>query len=108
MVRKKQRRVSTRGAQKSGVLRPSMTVLPSDALIPAPNFVEPPPKKFTHELTRDEPFHFGKDPLAAPDGELCRGTPVVLVTDDGHLASVIDERGLCVLVRTSSLRAIGE
>jgi hypothetical protein len=92
-------------AQESGVVRPAARVLAADALVPAANLVEPPPNKFSHVLTRDEPYHYGSDMKAPPNGELRQGTPVLLVSDDGHHARVIDEHGLYVRVRTDSLRA---
>jgi hypothetical protein len=95
---------ATQDSQKSGVLRPSAEVLPADALVPSANIVDPPPDRFSHELTRDEPYRFGDDSSASPDGQLRRGTQVLMVSNDGHHARVIDERGLYVRVRTDSLR----
>jgi hypothetical protein len=104
MVRHSKRRAAAKASQKSGVLRPTAEVLSADALIPAANIVDPPPEEFSHELTRDEPYHFGSGTKGPPDGEFRRGTRVVVVTDDGHHAGVIDERGLYVHVRADSLR----
>lgn len=105
MVRSAKRVGAAKDPQTSGVLRPTADVLAADALVPAANVVQPPPDQFSHVLTRDEPYRFGSDPTASPDGELQRGTPVLVVVDDGHHARVIDERGLYVQVRSGSLRS---
>ena len=105
MVRRTRRDAAAHDVQSSGVVRPPVTVLGADAIVPAANLVEPPPDQFSHELTRDEPYRFGGDSNSSPDGQLPRGTPVLLVADDGHHARVIDERGLYVEVRIDSLRA---
>ena len=104
MVRSAKRDDAAKDAQTAGVLRPAAEVLGADSLVPAANFVQPPPDQFSHELTRDEPYRFGADPTASPDGELQRGTPVLVIVNDGHHARVIDERGLYVQVRSESLR----
>lgn len=105
MVRSAKRDAAAKDTQTSGVLRPTAEVLAADALVPAANVVQPPPDQFSHVLTRDEPYRFGTDPTATPDGELQRGTPVLVVVNDGHHARVIDGRGLYVQVRSESLRA---
>ena len=97
--------VAPHDAQESRVLRPTPNVLPEDAVVPPANLVEPPPDHFSHELTRDEPYRFGGDSSAPPDGEFRRGTPVLVIVDDGHHARVIDENGLYVQVRSASLRS---
>jgi hypothetical protein len=104
MARSAKRDVAPQDPQTSGVLRPTPRVLAPDALVPAANLVEPPPDHFSHELDRDEPYRFGTDASASPDGEFQRGTPVLVIADDGHHAHVIDERGLYVQVRSASLR----
>ena len=87
------------------VLRPEVSVLSGDALVPSGNIVEPPPNHFSHELTRDEPYSYGTEPSAASDGQLTQGTPVLLVAVDGSYARVIDPSGLYVRVRADSLRS---
>lgn len=104
MVRSPKRDIAAQDEQTTGVLRPAAEVLGADSLVPALNLVQPPPDQFSHELTRDEPYRFGSDPTASPDGELHRGTPVLVVANDGRHARVIDERGLYVQVRSESLR----
>ncbi len=105
MVRSAKRDVAAKGAQTSGVLRPTAEVLAADALVPSANVLQPPPDQFSHVLTRDEPYRFGSDPTASPDGELQRGAPVLVVANDGLHARVIDKRGLYVQVRSESLRS---
>ena len=105
MVRSAKRDFAAKDAQTTGVLRPAAEVLTADSLVPAANFVQPPPDQFSHVLTRDEPYRFGTDLAASPDGELQRGTPVLVIVNDGHHARVIDERGLYVQVRSESLRS---
>ena len=104
MVRSAKRGVAAGDEQTTGVLRPAAEVLGPDSLVPAVNLVQPPPDQFSHELTRDEPYRFGSDSTTSPDGELQRGTPVLVVANDGRHARVIDERGLYVQVRSESLR----
>jgi hypothetical protein len=63
-------------------LRPDPTVLAEKALIPEHNLVEPPPNRFTHELTVDEPYWYDRPAMqraSEPDGVLPAGTPVVLM-----------------------------
>jgi len=88
------------------VQRPEATILPTSAIVPAANFVEPPPNRFSHELVVDEPYHYGTDPAAPADGTLAPGTQVLVVVDDGRYANVIDGRGLYVRVRRDSLRPL--
>ncbi len=86
--------------------RPEATILPSNAIVPAANFVEPPPNRFSHEVVDDEPYRYGADPEAPADGTLTAGAPVLLVVDDGRYANVVDEHGLYVRVRRASLRPL--
>jgi hypothetical protein len=95
------------GSTEGVVLRPEATVLPSGAIVPAANLIEPAPNQFSHELIDDEPYHYGVDPASPADGTLAPGTRVLLVADDGRYANVIDEHGLYVRVRRRSLRPIG-
>lgn len=88
-------------------LRPKAEVLPDSALIPGKNLVIPPPNQFTHELTRDEAYHYGGTAASSADGVFPIGTRVLLVRQqDGGRCSVIDERGLYVEVACDSLRRL--
>jgi hypothetical protein len=89
------------------MLRPKAKTLPDDALIPKENLVLPRPKKFTHELRRNEPFFFDRLHDAKPRGELPRGTRVVLMERrQGRYCRVVDERGLYVEIDCDSLVAL--
>jgi hypothetical protein len=84
--------------------RPPMIVLADNSVIPATHLIQPPPNHFTHVLSVDEPYRF--DTTTGPsDGYLASGTQVLLVSEDGAKARVVDERGLYVEVRRGSLRA---
>ncbi len=88
------------------MLRPEAVVLGDEALVPADNIVRPPPNHFTHELAVDEPYWLDRPGRRArqPDGVLLAGTPVVLLVEGDDRCRVVDDRGLYVEVRRSSLR----
>src|SRR6266511_5360855 len=91
------------------ILRPEAVVLGDEAIIPASNFIRPPPNRFTHDLAVDEPYKF-EHPMRTddqPDGILRAGTPVVLLVEGDDRCRVVDGRGLYVEVRRSSLRERG-
>jgi hypothetical protein len=91
-----------------GFIRPEAVVLPESALVPDGNVIRPAPNRFTHELTRNEPFYYGGAQQGGPpDGELPVGTKVVLLFHDaGAYCRVADGRGLYVEVGYDGLRAI--
>jgi hypothetical protein len=92
-------------ASMEGFLRPKAEVLLDSALIPGKNLIVPPPNQFTHELTRDEDYHYGGG--AGADGVFPVGTRVLLVRQqEGGRCHVIDERGLYVEVACDSLRRL--
>lgn len=87
--------------------RPEPTVLPDSALVPEGSLVRPTPTQFTHELTREQPFHYiGSSGSSHPDGNLAAGTMVVVLNDDGDVADVVDGRGLHVSTSRDGLRQL--
>lgn len=91
-----------------GFTRPEAKVLADNALIPESNLISPAPNQFTHELTRTEPFYYSDaQPDRRPDGELEKGTKVVLlVLKDDKYCRVVDGRGLYVEVTCDSLKRL--
>jgi hypothetical protein len=91
-----------------GFVRPPAVVLPESAAIPDANLIVPPPNRFTHELTRAQPFYFTSARQAeAPDGEFPAGTKVVLMVDEGGGGCrVADGQGLYVETECGGLRAL--
>lgn len=89
-----------------GFRRPEQRVLPESARVPDSNVVVPAPTEFTHELVRDQPYHFTKaQPGTSPDGILPAGTRVAVVHHDGGPSCrVVDGRGLSVDVDSDSLK----
>ena len=93
-----------------GFVRPDAVVLPESAMVPDENVIRPAPNRFTHELARPQPFHFGPAGQEGrpPDGELPAGTRVVLlVHDGGPRCRVADARGIYVEVDYDALKVIG-
>ena len=91
------------------MLRPEVSVLSEDAVVPERNVIRPPPNRFTHRLLVDEPYRFDL-PAGAdePDGVLPAGTPVVLLVEGPDRCRVVDGRGLYVEVRRASLGKLAE
>jgi hypothetical protein len=89
------------------MLRPKATVLPDSALVPAAN-LKPPPKRFTHQVVAEQPFHYAEAQAnAAPDGCFAPGTKLLLLEHgDGPLCWVQDGQGLCALTAFAGLRAL--
>lgn len=100
--------VEDESGRKEGFLRPEVRVLPETALVPEANRIAPPPNRFTHEVTRREPYFF--DPERAtqlPDGEFEQGTAVLLLVDDGgEFCRVCDARGLYVAIARAALKPL--
>ncbi len=96
------------GAHAHGrMLRPEAAVLPDAAVVPEQHLVRPPPNRFTHELTVDEPYSFDLEGGAAERaGVLRAGTNVVVLVDGPERARVVDGSGLYVEVRRGSLREL--
>jgi len=78
-----------------GVVRPKAVVLGEETLVP-PECLVTPPERFTHRLTRAQPFWFDRASDARPSGELPAGTEVQLTRHDGTWCRVVDRRGLRV------------
>lgn len=87
--------------------RPKASILPDSSLVPEDSLVQPAPTRFTHKLTKKQPFHFAdSDRTTPPDGELSAGTKVVLLTEDGDVCVVVDGRGLKVTTSHKGLRPL--
>lgn len=92
-----------------GFIRPKAEVLPETALVPAGNLISPAPNRFTHELTRPQPYYYDDDSRQrrAAAGEFAAGTRVVLLVHDGGDACwVADGRGLYVQIDFDSLKPL--
>jgi hypothetical protein len=88
-------------------LRPEAVVLDENATVPDRNIISPSPNRFTHELTRPQPFYFDRAQGTLPNGEFRAGTKVVLlVHDGGNYCRVADGRGLYVEIEYDSLRKL--
>jgi hypothetical protein len=92
----------------TGVLRPDPMVLAEEALIPEHNLVDPPPTRFTHQLTEDEPYRYDRPGRrrSEPDGVLPAGTAVVLMIEGERRSRVVDGEGRYVEVGTANLREL--
>jgi hypothetical protein len=95
-------------AEEPGViLRPDVSVLADEALVPEGNVVRPAPNRFTHELLADEPYRFDRpEPADAPDGVFPAGTRVVVLVEEADSCRVVDGSGLYVEVSRTSLRKL--
>jgi hypothetical protein len=91
-----------------GFLRPEITVLGEDALVPERNLIAPPPNQFTHELTRPLPFYYAEAQEGeAPAGQFPAGTRVVLLRyEGGRHCRVADGHGLYVETEYDGLSRI--
>jgi hypothetical protein len=88
------------------MLRPKATVLERSALVPTEHLIKPPPTRFTHELTRSQPYYYARG-SGEPDGKFAAGTRVVLLEHDGgEYCRVADAQGLCVETAYRGLRAL--
>ena len=86
------------------MLRPEATVLDSSSLVPNANRIELAPNAFTHTTSGSAPFSYSFDETEElADGELLRGTEVILVRREGSHSWAIDGAGLLVQVRTADL-----
>jgi hypothetical protein len=89
------------------VIRPQMITMEESALIPPQNLIRPAPNQFTHTLKRPQAYRFDQSPNAQVDGELAKGTRVVLLFhEDGPLCRVANEEGLYVEIEFDSLKKI--
>jgi hypothetical protein len=88
-------------------LRPKAEVLPDSALIPKRNLIEPPPNRFTHEITAAQPYYYDATETRKADGTFEAGTKVLLLAHDGgSLCLVVDGRGLYVATPFVGLAAL--
>jgi hypothetical protein len=91
------------------ILRPEVSVLSDEAVVPERNLIRPAPNRFTHELLVDEPYRFDRPGgTEEPDGVLPAGTPVVLLVKGPDRCRVVDRSGLYVEVRRASLGRLPE
>jgi hypothetical protein len=88
-----------------GFQRPKSAVLPSAALVPATNLVQPAPTHFTHQVPVAQPFFYAvPQGQAVADGQFEAGTEVVLRQAVGATwCQVVDGRGLCVVTAREGL-----
>ncbi len=88
------------------MLRPKATVLSDSALIPAGHVAKKPPKRFSHQLRKSQPYYFALG-SAIPDGQLLAGTRVRVTKQGGDdFCWVVDEHGLKVVTKCEGLRPI--
>lgn len=103
------KRGSESGPDPGRMLRPDPVVLGEEALVPERNVIEPPPNRFTHVLTDDEPYRFDRPESPREfDGVFAAGTPVALLVDGPERCRVVDGRGLYVEITRASLRALSD
>ncbi|MEU6236690.1 hypothetical protein [Kitasatospora sp. NPDC047058] len=90
------------------VRRPEASVLDSQSVVPRDNVVRPPPNRFTHTLTADQPYWYDPNsPEGAPDGIIPAGTAVaLLVRADDERCRVVTPAGLYVSVPCTRLRLL--
>jgi hypothetical protein len=90
------------------MIRPEAVVLPDDALVPQKGTFVPPPNRFTHEVTRSEPYYLSHAPEAdRPDGTFGPQTKVVLLRHDGgERCHVVDGDGKYVQMSYDALRKL--
>jgi hypothetical protein len=88
-----------------GMKRPAATVLPSRSLIPAENLIAPPPNRFTHTVSHDQPYFWNVPATGeAAAGTFAAGHAVLLVRDeDGRYGRVADADGLYVTTELAGL-----
>ncbi len=85
-------------------LRPPMEVLGDEALVPAPNLIQPPPNRFTHRIVAETPFWFGSEKDGdKPSGLFKAGTEVVLLLAERGRCRVVDGQGVYAEVPADSL-----
>lgn len=89
------------------MLRPKAIVLPDSALVPADK-QRAPPRRFTHRVLADQPFHFeAPQGDQAADGQLQAGARVKLLQQgEGPLCTVVDEHGVCVVTDFAGLQPL--
>lgn len=90
------------------MLRPKAVVLPDSALVPSANQGTP-PKRFTHQVVAEQPFHYAAPPpgAAASDGRFAPGTKLLMLErGDGPLCWVQDGQGVCAWTAFAGLRAL--
>lgn len=87
-----------------GVVRPPKVVLPDAAQVPARNQV-PRPRRFTHELTVDQPFYYTARGTDAA-GTLGAGTRVQRLTEGRGRCRVVDAHGLKVYTACAGLKPL--
>lgn len=94
--------------QAEGFVRPAVTILSGQALIPVGNLIVPAPNQFTHELARNQPYYFiGPEQGSEPDGEFPAATQVVLmIYGGGAYCRVVDGQGLYVEIEYDSLNRL--
>jgi hypothetical protein len=85
------------------VSRPRAVVLGADALVPDRHLINPPPTRFTHTVTADQPYRFDR---AEAGGVLPAGTRVLVISEGPETSRVADHTGLYVEVPNASLQPL--
>jgi hypothetical protein len=87
-----------------GMIQPESQVLPGAALVPDRNVIDPPPDRFTHTVTRVQPYFYAvPSENHAPDGHFQAGALVVLLKDQNPYCWVADAQGLYVATERDGL-----
>jgi hypothetical protein len=89
------------------IIRPEAVVLPESAIVPDCNVIHPAPNRFTHRITRREPYYYAQQAEHdKPAGQFEPDTLVLLVRSDGARCRVADARGLYVEVGCDALEPV--
>ncbi|MGW6913854.1 hypothetical protein ACWGB8_08535 [Kitasatospora sp. NPDC054939] len=89
------------------VRRPETSFLDSRSVVPRDNVVRPPPNRFTHTVTADQPYWYDSStPGGPPDGIVPAGTAVVLLVRTGDRCRIVTPAGLYVAVACTHLRPL--
>ena len=89
------------------IIRPEAVVLPESAIVPDRNVIRPAPNRFSHRLTRREPYyHDSQAAQDKPNGHFEPGTLVLLVCSHAARCRVADARGLYVEVGCDALEPV--
>ena len=90
-----------------GFDKPKAVVLEPEALDQEATRMVPPPKEFTHEVIRREPYFSRAKPAAVPAGHFAGGTKVLVLSRRGRkYCRVADRRGRCGEVDCGALRKL--
>jgi hypothetical protein len=89
------------------ILRPDPVVLDQAALVPSGNRIDLLPTRFSHTTMADIPFSYALSEVTRlDDGELARGSKVVVLRTEGDRTWVLDASGVVVQVATEGLTVL--